>query len=211
MRENSLRCFSFWFSQSVTSPATRNAARCIPYSEVQKHTTRDSCWVIIDGQVYDATSILDTHPGGATVLLKNSGKDATYECTEFSHEQCSSDTWFSPLKQSICTYSPTWHALKPAHRGSCRICRPRNTSQRRNWTDRGGETSCRCTSEATFSGRCSESTRYLGEHSFYLSSRNNLKRAHKTLCTYFPHAEVRGTGSYLNGMGLLSLGWRRQL
>ncbi|EJD01172.1 uncharacterized protein FOMMEDRAFT_135424 [Fomitiporia mediterranea MF3/22] len=44
---------------------------------VQKHNTRESCWVIIDGQVYDATSMLDTHPGGAAVLIKNSGKDAT--------------------------------------------------------------------------------------------------------------------------------------
>ncbi|TDL29519.1 hypothetical protein BD410DRAFT_811129 [Rickenella mellea] len=49
----------------------------VAYSEVQKHTTRDSCWVIINGQVYDATSIIDSHPGGSAVLLKNAGKDAT--------------------------------------------------------------------------------------------------------------------------------------
>ena len=54
-----------------------NTPKLIPYSEVQKHTTRDSLWVIIDGQVYDATCIVDTHPGGTAVLLKNSGKDAT--------------------------------------------------------------------------------------------------------------------------------------
>ncbi|KAI5124988.1 hypothetical protein M0805_007413 [Coniferiporia weirii] len=56
---------------------SQNAAKAIPFSEVQKHNTRDSCWVIIDGQVYDATSIIDSHPGGTAVLLKNSGKDAT--------------------------------------------------------------------------------------------------------------------------------------
>lgn len=66
--------------QSTLPPASKNAAAHVSFSEVQKHTTRDSCWVIIEGQIYDATSILDTHPGGAAVLLKNSGKDATYVC-----------------------------------------------------------------------------------------------------------------------------------
>ena len=61
--------------QSRYSP---NAPKQIPFSEVQKHNTRESCWVVIDGQVYDATSILDTHPGGTAVLLKNAGKDATF-------------------------------------------------------------------------------------------------------------------------------------
>lgn len=55
-----------------------SAPKYISFSEVQKHTSRESCWVVIDAQVYDATSIIDTHPGGSTVLLKNAGKDATY-------------------------------------------------------------------------------------------------------------------------------------
>ena len=50
----------------------------IPYEEVQKHNTRESCWVIVNGQIYDATSVLAWHPGGAAVILKNAGKDATY-------------------------------------------------------------------------------------------------------------------------------------
>ncbi|KZT70521.1 hypothetical protein DAEQUDRAFT_725456 [Daedalea quercina L-15889] len=49
----------------------------ISYEEIKKHNTRESCWVIIDGQVYDATSVLEWHPGGAAVILKNAGKDAT--------------------------------------------------------------------------------------------------------------------------------------
>ncbi|KAL6305932.1 cytochrome b5-like heme/steroid binding domain-containing protein, partial [Sparassis latifolia] len=48
------------------------------YQEVQKHNTPGSCWVIIEGQVYDATSVLKWHPAGPTVILKNSGRDATY-------------------------------------------------------------------------------------------------------------------------------------
>jgi L-lactate dehydrogenase (cytochrome) len=42
------------------------------------HTSHESCWVIVNGYVYDITYFLDAHPGGATVLLKMAGKDATY-------------------------------------------------------------------------------------------------------------------------------------
>jgi L-lactate dehydrogenase (cytochrome) len=54
-----------------------HAAKQISYSEVQKHASKDSCWVIIEGQVYDVTSFLPDHPGGAGVIIKNSGRDAT--------------------------------------------------------------------------------------------------------------------------------------
>jgi L-lactate dehydrogenase (cytochrome) len=45
--------------------------------ELAKHATRDDCWVAILGQVYDLTSFLAEHPGGADILLKFAGKDAT--------------------------------------------------------------------------------------------------------------------------------------
>lgn len=64
-------------SQKAPKPS-KASPKYIPYEEVQKHNTRESCWVIIDGQVYDATSVLAWHPGGAAVILKNAGKDATY-------------------------------------------------------------------------------------------------------------------------------------
>ncbi|WWD17560.1 hypothetical protein CI109_102001 [Kwoniella shandongensis] len=51
--------------------------KLISYEEVQKHKTRDDCWVIIDGKIYDVTEFLDQHPGGAEIILANAGKDAT--------------------------------------------------------------------------------------------------------------------------------------
>ncbi|KAF2494369.1 putative cytochrome B2 [Lophium mytilinum] len=48
-------------------------------SEVAKHDTRESCWVIIEGQVYDVTDFLDEHPGGPSIILRYGGKDATEE------------------------------------------------------------------------------------------------------------------------------------
>lgn len=44
-----------------------------------KHNTRESCWVILYGNVWDVTEFLPNHPGGANIVLKLAGKDATEE------------------------------------------------------------------------------------------------------------------------------------
>lgn len=46
---------------------------------VAKHNTRESCWVVLYGNVYDVTDFLSDHPGGAKIILKLAGKDATEE------------------------------------------------------------------------------------------------------------------------------------
>ncbi|KAI5306092.1 hypothetical protein KEM56_002238 [Ascosphaera pollenicola] len=48
-------------------------------AEVAKHNTRESCWVVLHDKVYDVTSFVDEHPGGAKIILKYAGKDATEE------------------------------------------------------------------------------------------------------------------------------------
>ncbi|KAL5482343.1 hypothetical protein ACEPAI_8937 [Sanghuangporus weigelae] len=45
--------------------------------EVAKHNSAKSCWVIIKNKVYDVTDFLPEHPGGAKIILKYAGKDAT--------------------------------------------------------------------------------------------------------------------------------------
>ncbi|KAK7691837.1 hypothetical protein QCA50_005241 [Cerrena zonata] len=45
--------------------------------EVAAHSSRDSCWIIVHGKVYDVTDFLDEHPGGSKIILKYAGKDAT--------------------------------------------------------------------------------------------------------------------------------------
>lgn len=47
--------------------------------KVARHNTVDSCWVILYGKVYDVTSFLPEHPGGAKIILSLAGKDATEE------------------------------------------------------------------------------------------------------------------------------------
>ncbi|CAN8098570.1 unnamed protein product [Discula destructiva] len=47
--------------------------------EVAQHTSLDSCWVVLYGNVYDVTDFLSEHPGGSKIILKLAGKDATDE------------------------------------------------------------------------------------------------------------------------------------
>jgi nitrate reductase (NAD(P)H) len=47
--------------------------------EAVKHTTEDDCWLIYDNFVYDCTSFLETHPGGASSILLATGADCTEE------------------------------------------------------------------------------------------------------------------------------------
>ncbi|KAH7141869.1 FMN-dependent dehydrogenase-domain-containing protein [Dactylonectria macrodidyma] len=51
----------------------------IPIAEVEKHNSRESCWVVIDGNVFDVTEFLNRHPGGSNVILRRAGMDATEE------------------------------------------------------------------------------------------------------------------------------------
>lgn len=45
--------------------------------QVAQHISTGSCWVIIQDKVYDVTDFLFDHPGGANVILRYGGKDAT--------------------------------------------------------------------------------------------------------------------------------------
>ncbi|KAJ3784407.1 glyoxylate dehydrogenase [Lentinula aff. detonsa] len=44
---------------------------------ISEHASKDSCWIIVHGKVYDVTGFLDEHPGGSKIILKYAGKDAT--------------------------------------------------------------------------------------------------------------------------------------
>jgi hypothetical protein len=48
-------------------------------AEVQKHTTKGDCWVVVAGQVLNVTNFLKDHPGGELAILTFAGKDATEE------------------------------------------------------------------------------------------------------------------------------------
>lgn len=45
--------------------------------EVKKHNSQNDCWMIISGKIYDLTSYLNIHPGGAYTILPYCGADGT--------------------------------------------------------------------------------------------------------------------------------------
>lgn len=45
------------------APVPVKGARMITMAEVEQHTTRESCWFVHSGKVYDATPFLRDHPG----------------------------------------------------------------------------------------------------------------------------------------------------
>uniref|UniRef100_P49102 Nitrate reductase [NADH] 3 n=1 Tax=Zea mays TaxID=4577 RepID=NIA3_MAIZE len=62
-----------------TSAATSTTNQQFTMSEVRKHASQDSAWIVVHGHVYDCTAFLKDHPGGADSILINAGTDCTEE------------------------------------------------------------------------------------------------------------------------------------
>ncbi|TYH05181.1 hypothetical protein ES288_A08G063000v1 [Gossypium darwinii] len=64
--------------RSVSTPFMNTATR-ISMSEVKKHNSVDSAWIVVRGHIYDCTRFLKDHPGGMSSILINAGTDCTDE------------------------------------------------------------------------------------------------------------------------------------
>lgn len=51
--------------------------------EIEKHNKEDDCWLVINGKVYDATSVLTWHPGGKAPIMAHAGKAVADTTDEF--------------------------------------------------------------------------------------------------------------------------------
>ncbi len=58
-------------------PRTQPVSEQLTGEEVAKHSSEKDCWVIVNGRAYDVTEFMPEHPGGAKIILKYAGKDAT--------------------------------------------------------------------------------------------------------------------------------------
>ena len=83
-------------SSSTSSPSSSSAAaaadgaaaatwRTVALAELAAHRTMASCWIAVDGGVFDATRFLDDHPGGPELILGVAGRDATRDFAAVRH------------------------------------------------------------------------------------------------------------------------------
>merc|ERR1719335_559104 len=54
-----------------------NATTMIDWGEVAKHNSKEDCWVVLHGHVWDLTPFIDEHPGGSNIVVKYAGFDGT--------------------------------------------------------------------------------------------------------------------------------------
>merc|ERR1719482_1743001 len=64
---------------AAAAPAAGGGGGGYDMAEVSKHTTKEDCWVVVNGQVLNVTKFLPDHPGGELAILTFAGKDATEE------------------------------------------------------------------------------------------------------------------------------------
>ncbi|KVH56140.1 cytochrome b5-like heme/steroid binding domain-containing protein [Cynara cardunculus var. scolymus] len=63
----------------VSSPFMNIASLTYTMSEVKKHNSADSAWIVVHGHIYDCTNFLKDHPSGSDNILINDGTDYTKE------------------------------------------------------------------------------------------------------------------------------------
>lgn len=90
---------------SKDSPTTGKLV--LSMDELSKHNTKDNCWLLISGNIYNITSFFGSHPGGNRIMEKTCGTDATiaYETKDLRASSSSSgQDHSSRAKEMLKTY-----------------------------------------------------------------------------------------------------------
>lgn len=64
-------------TETATATATEPSSSGITLAEIATHNSESSCWTAVSGSVYDLTSFINEHPGGANRILRLCGIDGT--------------------------------------------------------------------------------------------------------------------------------------
>lgn len=87
----------------MTNTAAEMPGRNLPTftrAQVASHNTKKSCYVTIDNNVYDVTDFLDSHPGGADLILDWAGKDIK-DILQDKSSHAHSDAAYEVLEESL--------------------------------------------------------------------------------------------------------------
>jgi len=72
-------------TEKMIAEETEPEVKGIKMEEVEKHSSVDDLWLVIDGKVYDVTPFMDDHPGGGEIMLSAAGKDGTQDFEDVGH------------------------------------------------------------------------------------------------------------------------------
>lgn len=62
---------------AVGTDSAKGSTGAYTLDDVAKHNTKEDCWSVVDGVVYDLTQFVSSHPGGADKIVGMCGRDAT--------------------------------------------------------------------------------------------------------------------------------------
>jgi len=85
--KNNLQKISPSTNTNVNLPTTNTP---LTLAEIQKHNSAGDCWVIISGNVYNVTSYVNMHPGGASRISSYCGQDMTQAFLSQPHSSVAS-------------------------------------------------------------------------------------------------------------------------
>jgi nitrate reductase (NAD(P)H) len=81
-REKCVKSLSYssqTLKKSISTPLMNTASKVYTNSDLKKHNSPESAWIVVHGNVYDCTPFIKEHPGGADSILINAGTDCTEE------------------------------------------------------------------------------------------------------------------------------------
>ncbi|KAK1057830.1 hypothetical protein LTR74_013902, partial [Friedmanniomyces endolithicus] len=79
--------------------------------DIAKHNSSGDCWLVVEGDVWNVTGFAPQHPGGASLILKHAGRDATKAYAEYHASGLIEDTLPSSClkgKLDRSTIDETW-------------------------------------------------------------------------------------------------------
>lgn len=68
--------------QTNSDPQVKSGRAEYSLSDIKLHSNKTSCWTAINGSVYDLTTWIPQHPGGAQAILSLCGQDGTQAFTQ---------------------------------------------------------------------------------------------------------------------------------
>lgn len=66
-------------SEKSIESQTEGSIKMVSASELSQHNSKEDCWVVFEGKVYDLTDFIPRHPGGEDKIIPQCGSPTKFE------------------------------------------------------------------------------------------------------------------------------------